>query len=102
VLPSLWEGLPMALVEAGACGLAAVATRVGGVPEVVEDGRTGLLLSPANSEALAGAILRLLADPALRAELGSRARGRVREHFGTASMVRYIESLYTDLLEASV
>jgi glycogen synthase len=79
VLPSHREGLPMALLEAMAHGRAVVATPVGGIPTLVEDGRTGLLVPPGDAGALRAAIERLLADSELRARLGRAARERVTE-----------------------
>lgn len=73
VLPSRWEGSPNVLLEAKAFGVAVVATRVGGVPEMIEEEKTGLLVEPGNSAELARAIERLLVDPALHARLGSAA-----------------------------
>jgi glycosyltransferase involved in cell wall biosynthesis len=79
--PSLSEAFGMSLVEAMATGVPAVATRVGGVPEVVEDGKTGLLVEPGDACALAGAILRLLTDDGLRKAMGEAARRRAVERY---------------------
>ena len=80
--PSIWdEPFGMPPVEAMAAGLPCVATRAGALPEVVEDGRTGLLVDRADPESLAGAILKLCADDALRAEMGAAARERARAKF---------------------
>jgi glycogen synthase len=79
VLPSRREGLPMVLLEAMAHGRAVVATPVGGIPSLVEDGVTGLLVPVGDPEALRAAIDRLLADPELRRRLGRAARERVSE-----------------------
>src|SRR5207247_7695263 len=65
VLPSLWEGLPLALVLAMGAGVPVVSTTVGGIPEIVEDGRTGLLVPPADSAELGRGLSRLLTDPEL-------------------------------------
>jgi glycosyltransferase involved in cell wall biosynthesis len=98
VLPSLWEGLPIALLEAMAAGLPVVATRVGGVPEVVVDGVTGLLVPPRDPEAFSKAILKLLQDPDLRQKMGQAGRERVMEHFSAERMVQDTEALYQQLL----
>ena len=94
VLPSLWEGLPIALLEAMAAGKAVVATRVGGVPEVVVNGVTGLLVPPRDPGALADAVVRLLRDPELRRRMGEGGQERVRERFSVERMVRQTEDLY--------
>lgn len=98
VLPSLWEGLPIALLEAMAAGLPVVATPVGGVPEVVVDGATGLLVPPRDPEALANAILALLRQPDLRCRMGSAGQARVRERFSIERMIRDTDALYQRLL----
>ncbi len=97
VLPSLSEGLPLALLEAMACGKPVVATAVGGVPEVVSHGATGLLVPPADPEALAASILLLVQDAALSARLGPSARADVERRFGLARMVQRYETLYAGL-----
>jgi glycosyltransferase involved in cell wall biosynthesis len=100
VMPSFWEGLPLSMVLAMGAGLPVVATRVAGIPEVVEDGRTGLLVSPGDRAELGDALARLLSSPALRAELGAAARAYVLPRFGTAGYVSAISSLYDRLLAA--
>jgi glycosyltransferase involved in cell wall biosynthesis len=79
VLPSHREGLPMALLEALAHGRAVVATPVGGIPRLVEEGVTGLLVPPGDAQALRAAIGRLLADKDLRRRVGEAGRSRVTE-----------------------
>ena len=82
VVPSLYEGFSLPAIEAMACGVAVVATTGGALPEVVGvDGETGLLVAPDDPGALAGAIARLLDDPALRARLGAAGRERVINRF---------------------
>ncbi|MFO0730150.1 MAG: glycosyltransferase family 4 protein [Nitrospiraceae bacterium] len=98
VLPSLNEGMGRALIEAMAAGLPAIATRVGGVPALIEDGRTGLLVPPADSHALAAAIRTLVEDPARRRAMGAAGQASVTERFSDGAMVRSLERLYRDLL----
>lgn len=97
VLPSLWEGLPLALLEALASGKPIVASRVGGNPEVVEHERNGLLVPPRSPEALAEAILRLRRDPALREAIRGRNQERFHRFFSIASMVNGHVPLYEEL-----
>ena len=93
------EGLPRTVLEAMYMAKPTVATAVAGTPEQIEDGETGLLVPPANPEAIADAIMRLLeASPAERRAMGERARARVRETFTTARMVRETAALYRELL----
>ena len=88
----------MALLEAMACGCAPVASRVGGVPEVIEDERSGLLVDPAKPAQLATALERLVRDPALRERLGRAARRRIEQSFSLEGTVRRHEELYSSLL----
>jgi glycosyltransferase involved in cell wall biosynthesis len=97
VLPSLSEGLPVTLLEALAHGRAVVATRVGGIPEVVTDDVDGVLVPPGDPEALAGAIAALAADPARRERLGSAARARAEE-LSSDEVYGRLDSIYRDLL----
>lgn len=90
VLTSEYEGSPVCLKEAAACGVPAVATAVGGVPELVEDGRTGLLAPAGDANAIAERLERLLSDPALAASLGAEARRRAEREF---SVVRQVDRL---------
>src|SRR2546427_3777655 len=78
VLPSLFDSFPLSLLEAMAAGLSVVATRVGGIPEVVEDGRTGLLVEPGNPGELSAALEWLASHPEVRREMGHRGRDRAR------------------------
>jgi glycosyltransferase involved in cell wall biosynthesis len=98
VLSSDWEGMPNALLEAMAAGLPVVATAVGGTPEVVVDGVTGLLVPPRDPVALAEAITRLLHDPDLRRQMGQAGRERVKERFTVERMVSRTEALYRELI----
>jgi glycosyltransferase involved in cell wall biosynthesis len=94
VLPSLTEGISLTLLEAMASSLAVVTTRVGGNPEVVADGETGLLVPPGNPAALVAALLRLNEDLDLRRRMGQAGRKRVEEHFEIGRMVAAYETLY--------
>jgi glycosyltransferase involved in cell wall biosynthesis len=93
-LPSRSEGMPLSLLEAMAAGLPIVATRVGGVPEALEDGRTGLLVPPGDPEALAGALAAVAEQPARAWDLGRAAQRHVRDHFSVEAMVRQYQDMY--------
>jgi glycosyltransferase involved in cell wall biosynthesis len=99
VLPSLWEGLPLAMVLAMGAGVPVVATRVAGIPEVVDDGRTGLLVPPSDPEALAAALTRLLEDAPLRQRISREASQSVLPRLGVDRYVESMTSLYDTLLE---
>jgi glycosyltransferase involved in cell wall biosynthesis len=98
VLPSDWEGMSNALLEAMTAGLPVVATAVGGTPEVVVDDVTGLLIPPRDPDALAEAIARLLHNPDLRRTMGEAGRMRVEQQFSIEETVRRTEELYLTLL----
>ena len=83
VMPSFYESFGIACLEAMAFGLPVVATRVGGLPEVIEDGVTGLLVPPGDADALAQAMIRLLSDADLRRRMGQAGRERVLKEFTT-------------------
>ena len=85
VSSSLSEAMPLAVMEAMACGLPVVATQVGGVPDLVVEGATGLLVAPADVEGLAQQVAALLADPARRHAMGRQSRQRMVEHFSLAA-----------------
>ncbi len=97
VLPSLYEGLPLVAIEALAAGRPMVATDVDGTPEVVIHERTGLLVPPANPLALAAAIERLNADPALAIRLASDGRKFVQENFAVQRQIEQTAALYSEL-----
>src|SRR5207247_11054153 len=97
VLPSSVEGMPLVLLEAMAHRRPVVATPVGGTPEVVVDGETGLLVPPRDPRALADAIRRLLDDPDLAKRLGDAGRRRVELHFSLEAMNRRILELYDEV-----
>jgi glycosyltransferase involved in cell wall biosynthesis len=97
VMASRWEGLGLVFLEAMAASLPVVATRVSAVPEVVEEGETGLLVPADDVPALAAAMERLAGDPGLRARLGRAGALRVRERFGLERMVEETLSVYREV-----
>jgi glycosyltransferase involved in cell wall biosynthesis len=100
VLPSLWEGLPIALLEAMAMGVAPVASAVGGTPEAVDDGRTGWLVPPGDAGALAGRLRAAMADGALRERVAAAAQAEAAARFGLERMVDELEALYVRVARA--
>jgi glycosyltransferase involved in cell wall biosynthesis len=101
VLASEIEGLPLAVLEALSQGTPVVATNVGGMPEAVVPGVTGLLVTPHRPEQLAAALATVLSDPRLRDEMGAAARVRYEQRFTTESMLNSHERLYGDLLTSA-
>lgn len=97
LLTSISEGIPLTLIEAMASGLPCVATAVGGVPEVVADGVTGLLAPPGDVDAIAAALRRVLADGALAEGLGRAGRERAAKHFAIAPMQAQYARIYREL-----
>ncbi len=95
--PSLYEPLGIVNLEAMACGTAVVASAVGGIPEVVSDGETGLLVPPDDTEALADALNSLLRDPARAAALGRAGRERAVAEFGWQAVAAQTAALYAEL-----
>jgi len=95
---STTEGLPGALLEAGAASRPAVATAVGGVPEIIEDGVTGLLCPSGDTDALTAALERLVQDGPLRETMGAAARARIDSVFGTAACSQRLVEVYESLL----
>ena len=98
VMPSRWEGLPMALLEAMALGKPVVAHAVGGIPDVLRDGQEGLLVPPHHPQQMMQALARLLGDTALRAQMGANALSRVRSHYSAEALARAYEKLYRDAM----
>jgi len=96
-LPSLFEGSPLAVLEAMAARRALVSSAIGGTNEVVVDGESGLLVPPGDSDALAAALRRLLEDQQLRGRLGGAARARVEQHFTPQVARQQIETIYREL-----
>ncbi len=98
VLTSASEGTPVTIIEALAAGRAVVATRVGGVPDVVDDGETGFLVPPGDTEALAERLETLARDPGRRAEMGETGRRRVLRRYAVERLVDDVDALYRELL----
>jgi len=101
ILPSANEGTPVTAIEALAAGRPVVATRVGGVPDVVRDGEDGFLVEAGDVEALAERLASLAADPGLRERMGAAGRGRVLPRYAVARLVDDVDRLYRSLLEAT-
>jgi glycosyltransferase involved in cell wall biosynthesis len=103
VLSSANEGTPVSLIEGAAAGLPAVATKVGGVGEVVRDGETGLLVEPGDDDAIvngiAAGIAQLAGDSGLRTRMGSVARGRASVRYSIERLLDDITGLYAELLD---
>ena len=97
VMPSNWEGLGLVFLEAMAAGLPVVANRVSGVPEVVEDGVTGILVERGQTRQLAEAMGRLAAQPHLRRTMGSAGRARVRECFSLGAFLAGYDRIYEEV-----
>ncbi len=101
VLPSRQENVPMVIAEAMAAGVPVVATRVGGVPEMVGDGVTGFLYEPGDTGALVERLGKLLADPALVARMGDAGRQRARERYSPPAVAAATIGVYRELLGGS-
>jgi glycosyltransferase involved in cell wall biosynthesis len=101
ILPSINEGTPVSAIEALAAGRPVVATRVGGVPDVVREGEDGFLVDPGDVDALADRLARLAADPELRERLGAAGRARVIPRYSVERLVDNVDRLYRSLLETS-
>jgi len=101
VLTSEHEGMPVSLMEAAACGVPVVATSVGGVPELVRDGETGLLAPASDAAALADALAKMLGDASWRARLGAAARRRAEENFSVRHQMDRLLGLWAEVLANS-
>jgi glycosyltransferase involved in cell wall biosynthesis len=102
VLSARWEGLPMSLLEAGACAVPAVVTDVPGSREIIEDGHNGFLVPAGDSLSLCAAMTRMIRlSPEERAAMGARARGRIVAHFSLDAVLDRWEALYGDLLKSN-
>ena len=99
VQPSIYEGFGISLLEAMAAGLPIVASRVGGIPEMVQDGATGLLVPPQDPAALAAAVVRLLRDGDAARRLGEAAARGARARYSLQAVAARVEALYREILE---
>jgi starch synthase len=99
VCPSIYEPMGIVNLEAMACETAVVASRVGGIPEVVADGETGYLVEPANPEELAARVNELIGDPELAARFGEAGRKRAVEHFSWRAIAEQTAALYRSLAD---
>jgi glycosyltransferase involved in cell wall biosynthesis len=97
VLPSAAEACPMALLQAMACGVPVIASRVGGIPEIVRDGVDGVLVDPGVEDQLVDALALLAGDPELRRRLGAAGRSRVVDRFGISRSARSLVAIYERL-----
>ena len=102
VLPSLREGLPLTILEAMACGKPVIATNVGGIPEIVIDGVSGILVPPKDPEALYRAMDQLLNDRVKLTKMGHHGERVCEERFSSNAMIEKIENLYDSLLREKV
>jgi glycosyltransferase involved in cell wall biosynthesis len=101
VLTSASEGTPVTIIEALAAGRAVVATKVGGVPDVVDEGETGYLVPPGDTQALADRLEILARDPDRSAEMGRIGRERVLRRYAVERLVEDVDALYRELLETT-
>lgn len=99
VLPSYREGLPRSLIEAQAMALPCVATNIRGCREVIEEGVTGFLITPGDSETMSRVLRELLLDPGLRLRMGQEGRKRMRRYFDEAEVSRKVMSVYEEVLK---
>ena len=97
-LPSTYEGLPLAILEAMAAGLPVVSTRVSGMPEAVVEGETGLLVAPEDAGALARALARLLGDRDLQRRMGEQARARFERLFAIEGVAAKHFDLFQEIV----
>jgi glycosyltransferase involved in cell wall biosynthesis len=98
VLPSLFEGLPNVVLEAMACGKPVIATNVSGIPEIIDDHQTGILIPPKDSNAIAQAIYQMLQNPKKMKMMGKMSRNRVEEKFSLKQQVNAFVELYEKML----
>ena len=98
VMPSLKrEGLPRAVIEAMAQGVPAIVSRVGGMPELVEDGKSGMIVTPGDPKALADAVMKMQADPAFRKQCSANARIRIERDFNITKTIEQFSAMFLDV-----
>ncbi|MBC7130338.1 glycosyltransferase family 4 protein, partial [Candidatus Bathyarchaeota archaeon] len=97
--PSIYENMPFAVLEALASGLPVVTTKVGGIPEIIDDGRNGFLVEPFNSSKLADRLLYLVENPAVASEMGMAGRRTVEEKFNWKRIVKQVIQVYQEALD---
>jgi len=98
VRPSLTDGMPLTVLEAMACGIPTVASRVGGTSEILQDGDTGFLVEPRNVDELVSRICTLVADSNLRREMGERARKFIEKYYSWNQVAAQLSVIYQDVL----
>jgi glycosyltransferase involved in cell wall biosynthesis len=98
ILPSIFEGFGIVLLEAMAAGKPVIASRVGGIPEIINHNLNGILVEPANSAEIAAAILNLLKEPAKMRRMGEAGREEVKKRFSADTMAKKIETLYNEII----
>jgi glycosyltransferase involved in cell wall biosynthesis len=98
VLPSYAEGMPMSILEAMACSMPVIASRVGGIPDMITDGWDGYLVAPGNAKDLSESIYRLVQDPTKIKEMGKRAYAKALTHYNISVGIGRLESLYGEIL----
>jgi glycosyltransferase involved in cell wall biosynthesis len=98
ILPSWHENFPISLLEAGQAGLPAIATPVGGIPEIVEHGRTGLLVPVHNPQMIVDAINQLLNNSSCRSRMGKNMEEKIEMSFSLSQMVKKLHHTYSEIL----
>lgn len=97
IVPSLWqEAFSLTVIEAMASGIPVIASKVGGIPEIIEDGRSGILVEPGNVRAFTDAIERLLSDDSMRREIGQYGREQVLKYFDLKNTLAKLEAIFIE------
>ena len=102
VVPSLWENLPYTCLEPMACGTPVIGSHSGGIPEIIEDGKSGILVTPCDASSLGEALLRMLRSRDLRDELGRGARVRIEEGFTRSVFAQKMTGFYNQYMKPDV